>query len=382
MSFYVNVHRLIWNDDKFPFVTDDCQLVFFHLLTTPMGTQFGLFKAGIAGLAEDKRWGIERYRKAMNEAIKNGFVEYDQKSLLVRIPHFLDYNRPNNPNVLKSWGRVFNGLPSGELKFQHYQQLKDFAEGLPKAFSKAFKEAFKEITSEAPVKALPEALPEAFDDDGNPIKSRQVKAFREGVAKPSPKDPEYNSDSDSDSDSTSESTSDQKQGDKKHPTGNRAERASLTPGAEPGDDKKKKKKKKKKKPSELRFVVEGKPVEPPEGFNNRQLEMWNALRVATFYIPGHGEMTAWQAVEDPIRLAAQLGGDAYPNVDVALIHRLGNWTMENRVKSKKKVAVFLTNRFSASQERGRIAPQNNKQTETKPSAVDLEDRVARMNNGG
>jgi len=329
MSLYVNIHRLIWNDDKFPFVSDDCQLVFFHLLTTPMATQFGLFKAGIAGLAEDKRWEVGRYRKAFNEALAEGFVEYDEKALLVRIPHFLDYNKPNNPNVLKSWGVNFNGLPHGELKHMHYQQFKAFVESLPEAFSKAFSKAFEEV------------LP---------------KGFAKPSGKDCRKDPEYSSDSDSDSDSDSSSDQRQEEG---GPSGKRGKRTHR-----PVNSKK--------------FVVDGKPEEPPDGFNHRQRQAWDALRAATFYIPGKGIMTAWQAVEDPVVLAGQLGGDAYPAVDIALVHRLGNWTMENRQKSKKEIARFLTGRFAASQERGGVRNSSGQNAQTNTGAGDLEAKVNRM----
>ena len=50
---YRLIHCSIWNDQKFPFCSDDCQLVFLHLLTTPYSTPFGLFKIPLAALAEE-----------------------------------------------------------------------------------------------------------------------------------------------------------------------------------------------------------------------------------------------------------------------------------------------------------------------------------------
>ena len=77
MSRYRVIHCLVWNDDKFPFVSDDCQLIFFHLLTTPLSTPFGCYKASLQALAAEKRWPVERYRQAFQEAFREGFVKHD-----------------------------------------------------------------------------------------------------------------------------------------------------------------------------------------------------------------------------------------------------------------------------------------------------------------
>lgn len=144
MGRYANIHRCIWNDDKFPFVSDDCQLVFFHLMTTPMGSQFGLFKATIPGLAAEKRWSVDRYAKAFQEAFGKAFVKYDERHQLVYLPQFMKYNKPNNPNVLRSWGKEYRELPDCDLKTEFYQSFKAFIEGFGEGFKKAFQEGFGE----------------------------------------------------------------------------------------------------------------------------------------------------------------------------------------------------------------------------------------------
>jgi hypothetical protein len=103
MSRYRNIHCMIWNDDKFPFASDDCQLVFFHLLTTPFGTPFGLFKASVSMLADEKRWSKQRYEKAFREGLAKGFFKYDERHLVVFLPKFVKYNQPQNANVIINW---------------------------------------------------------------------------------------------------------------------------------------------------------------------------------------------------------------------------------------------------------------------------------------
>ena len=116
MSRYRQIHCLIWSDNLFPFLSDDTQLVFLHLMTTPLSTPFGLFKASIGALADEKRWQVRRYRHAMNDAIKHGMIEYDEKNYVIYIKNFLKYNLPNGPNQAKTWGAIYRELPPSHLK--------------------------------------------------------------------------------------------------------------------------------------------------------------------------------------------------------------------------------------------------------------------------
>jgi len=136
MSRYRNVHCLIWNDDKFPFASDDCQLVWFHLKTTPLTGPIDIYKASLAGLAEEKRWSLQRYRKAFAEGLAKGFWKYDEKFHVVLFPKFFKHNKPENPNVLKSWLKFYVEVPDCELKNESIQSLKAFAEGWGEPFLK------------------------------------------------------------------------------------------------------------------------------------------------------------------------------------------------------------------------------------------------------
>src|SRR3990172_11206847 len=134
MSRYRNIHCLIWNDDKFPFLSDDCQLVFFHILTTPLSTPFGLFKASTEALASEKRWPLKRYMKAFREGIAHALFKYDERHHVVLIPKFLKYNKPQSINAVKSWRRISDEIPPSHLKNEWYQIFKGIPEGIPDAF--------------------------------------------------------------------------------------------------------------------------------------------------------------------------------------------------------------------------------------------------------
>lgn len=182
MRVYRSVCTYIWNDDKFPYVSDDCQLVWFHIFTNPLSSPLGVFRASVAGLAEDKnrngQWPLTRYRKAFQEGITQGFLEYDDKVLLVAFPKYFSHdhlcNHPVSPNVVLNWGMRYRELPDSPLKASCYQSLKVLLEGKAKAFMEAFTKAFTEASSK------PSGMPSVNTDpnpnpDPNPKKDTLVR---------------------------------------------------------------------------------------------------------------------------------------------------------------------------------------------------------------
>src|SRR5207253_1454773 len=148
----------IWRDDKFPFASDDCKLVWFHLFTDPESTPLGLQCASIEGLASSLRWVFQRYAKGFREGLAKGFFEYDEKALLIYFPKFFREDRtpnhPDNPNVLIAWGKLFKEMPESQLKWKCYQDIKGLAKGLGKGFQEGFAKGFGEPLS----KGLPKGL--------------------------------------------------------------------------------------------------------------------------------------------------------------------------------------------------------------------------------
>lgn len=166
MRVYRSVCTYIWNDDKFPYASDDCQLVWFHLFTNPCSSPLGVFRASLSGLAEDKNrngaWPIERYTKAFQEALRYGFVKVDRKALLVSFPKYFSAanvcNHPQSPNVVTSWGERFADLPNSPLKLECYHSLKALLEGKGEAFLKAFLKAFGDVYPHPSLNTDPDSL--------------------------------------------------------------------------------------------------------------------------------------------------------------------------------------------------------------------------------
>lgn len=137
MARYRKVDPRIWNDEKFRLLSDNAKLVFFFLLTHPHMTALGAMRASIPGLAAELGWIIEAFREAFGEALSKGMVKHDVKASFVWLPHFLRYNGPESPNVIKSWSASLDLLPECTQKHELLCAVKAFAEALPEAFAKS-----------------------------------------------------------------------------------------------------------------------------------------------------------------------------------------------------------------------------------------------------
>lgn len=114
----------IWHDDKFQQLSDDGQLVWFHLYTNPLSNGLGLFHANIEGLAAAKKWPLERYRKGFGEGLGKRLFLYDETYQTVYFPRFLEHNKPANPNVMVSMLKAWDYIPPTPYKIHVYQELK------------------------------------------------------------------------------------------------------------------------------------------------------------------------------------------------------------------------------------------------------------------
>ncbi len=186
MRVYRGVCTYIWNDDKFPYASDDCQLVWFHIFTNPLSTSLGIFQASMEGLAADKNrnqaWPLERYRAAFEENLELGFIKYDADAHLISFPKYFALentcNHPKSMNAVKSWGYHFNRLPESPLKLEVYQSLKELlemkhegkADGIEDGMRHAFAHAFVKPKGMAKgmasgmAKAMANGMPRAIQD--------------------------------------------------------------------------------------------------------------------------------------------------------------------------------------------------------------------------
>jgi hypothetical protein len=181
MARYRKLDLRTWNDKKFRALSPlppSGQSLWLYLVLGPHTTSIpGLFEASENSMADRLGWSLKAFREAFREASSKALAKADWEARLVWLPKAPEYNRPESPNVVISWGAAFDELPECPIKWQAHQSLKAFTEGLGEAFSKAF------------AKAIPKAMPnqeqeqeQEQDREGNGLNGHS----REKTSKPKP----------------------------------------------------------------------------------------------------------------------------------------------------------------------------------------------------
>jgi hypothetical protein len=142
MARYAKVDRRIWNDERFRSLSERGKLVFLFLLTHPAMTMLGAMRATLPGLAAELELPTKAFQEAFGEALSKAIVKHDLGASFIWLPNFLKYNKPESPNVVRSWPDAFDLIPECGLKCELYEQLKGFIKGLSEGFREAFAEAF------------------------------------------------------------------------------------------------------------------------------------------------------------------------------------------------------------------------------------------------
>lgn len=134
----------IWCDKKFRSLTPlkpSGQALFLYLLSNPHTTSIpGLYRAGAGAMAEELAWPLLGFQRALKEVIAQGLVKADLKARVIFIPNAIKYNKPQSPNVVRSWAVHWDEIPECTLKNEAYYKLETFIKGLGKAFALAFNE--------------------------------------------------------------------------------------------------------------------------------------------------------------------------------------------------------------------------------------------------
>jgi len=351
------VERFVWQDPRFHELGPDGKMAFLYLLTAPGSFRVpGLVRTTPLIMAEDLHWveeaggdygtAVSRAQAALERCIDHEWACFDPKAKLVYLPKAVGHELPDNANVVKGWLRVLHReVPPSPLR-------RAWILGASATFRRAFGSDDSRTTALRNVINYQNKIGTSDGQIPETIEEQQTVPHTHG---------ETVGGITSNSSSNSRSISRKIQGSlldtEKAETNHNAGGAGSPPAAA--------------------RLPAGKPEAPPGDFDQRQLEVWEALRTAAFYVPGVGDQTAWENVKDPVRLARQLGGPGYPNVDVGLVYRLASWTQENRARAKRQIGRFLLNRFSQSQERGGRGgtPQPARSPGRAPASADLAAKV-------
>lgn len=143
---YRKVEVRTWGDAKFRKLSPmpPCgQGLWLFLITGPhTGPIPGLFRAGRAAMAEELGWTPEAFDEAFREAFQQGMVEADFQARVMWVPNAIRHNKPESPNVVRSWAAEFDLIPECDLKWKAFEALKASIHALGEAYGKAFDETF------------------------------------------------------------------------------------------------------------------------------------------------------------------------------------------------------------------------------------------------
>jgi hypothetical protein len=154
---YRKVEVRTWGDAKFRALSPipPCgQGLWLFLITGPHTSPIpGLFRAGRAAMAEELGWDAEAFDKAFAEVLDEGMVEADFKNRVVWIPKAINHNKPESPNVVKSWGAEFDLIPECALKWKAFEVLKASIHAVGEAFAVAFDNSWRKASGKPSGKA-------------------------------------------------------------------------------------------------------------------------------------------------------------------------------------------------------------------------------------
>lgn len=186
---YRKIEVRMWSDEKFRTLSPlpPCgQGLWLFLLTGPQtGPIPGLFRAGRAALADELNWTTEAFDEAFEEAFRLGLVKADWKAKVVWIPNAIRCNRPESPNVIKSWRDEWDLVPECDLKREAYETLKSNLGAASEAYAKAFVESCRKPSPKPSVKPSPK--PSQFSSDNQ--EQEQEQEIKEKPLSGKPDDP-------------------------------------------------------------------------------------------------------------------------------------------------------------------------------------------------
>lgn len=147
---YTCLYREIWDDERFWSMSEIGKLIYFYVLSTPMGNGLGCFRAGLAAMIEEARLLPERFLEGFQEGLAKGLFHYDEHSRVLLIPKYFGRNPPSNPNGIKALSKEYVRIPDCKLKRECFLIVAEFVAKKSEPFKEPFNEGFKEPLLEPP----------------------------------------------------------------------------------------------------------------------------------------------------------------------------------------------------------------------------------------
>lgn len=142
---YRKVALCMWQDRRFRALSPappSGQTLWIALIAGEHTTLIpGLSRVGEHGLAESLGWDIRAFRAMWTEVALLGMAKAEWAARVVWVPNAIRYNPPENPNVVKSWARVWSEIPECSLKDSAAEVLLAHMRSRGEGFVQAFVDA-------------------------------------------------------------------------------------------------------------------------------------------------------------------------------------------------------------------------------------------------
>lgn len=134
---YGIVIRKTWRSTKFRVQPIFERLLLTYLWSCPAGeNSSSIFYLALPTIADDLGTDTETVTRTVRQMVSDGWFEYDFEARVFFFPRQIEFDSPDNPNILKAFIKRSLELPDTPLLLKYYQQLKPFlerfAEGFPK----------------------------------------------------------------------------------------------------------------------------------------------------------------------------------------------------------------------------------------------------------
>lgn len=122
MRDYGRLYTSFWSHPKIRTLDGDARLLAIYLLTSPHSNSIGCYLLSDAYAADDLTlpadpWTGERVSKAMTELSAKGFAHRFSDARHVCLVDYVDWNRAENPNVVKRMIKEFDQLLKDPLRY-------------------------------------------------------------------------------------------------------------------------------------------------------------------------------------------------------------------------------------------------------------------------
>ena len=119
------IEPLLWEDEKFVKLGRLGKLLWLYLLTGRCRSRLpGLIATEVYIVARRLREPLDEVESELTKLIDQGMVEIDEPLQLLRVKNAPRYaGTCPNPNILRSWYRIWKELPKSALKFEHLESL-------------------------------------------------------------------------------------------------------------------------------------------------------------------------------------------------------------------------------------------------------------------